>query len=303
MPSFAERLEDGWERAASNLPLALVPFVVSLLQFDDIATVAAFDGVRLGVRFGLPGPVVGLWQFVNVPVRGATADTGLPVGVGPGSEVGAALGLLGVVLVVTPLYAAVTAALAAGYLGSVRTVLATGRYEFVEGVRRHFVPLFLYALAVLALQLALLVPALFLLGAGGFGAGYLLVVLAVPVFFALAYLFYAAPFLVVLRGAGLLDALRGSYELATDGGPYLRFAVGYCVLVVALSIVATPVVVGLGVAGVLFGAVATAPVSLTLAFTTVRFLADVDPQSPTFGVEPGSGPRLEDGFEGTDTAD
>lgn len=110
--------------------------------------------------------------------------------------------------------------------------------------------------------------------------------LAIPLSLLLGYLFYATPFLIVLRDDDLLPALRRSYALATEGGPHLRFAADYCGLVVAGSLLATLVVATLGVVGVVLGAVAVAQLSLALAFATTRVVADVDPASRTFrGVE------------------
>lgn len=300
MPAFTDRLADGWRRAAGALPLALVPLLLSLLQIDNVSKVATFRGVRFGLRLGIPSPVVSLWQFVSVPKQGATVETGLPVPLSHEPSLLPAVGVVAVVLVVAPLYAAFTAALTAGYLGSVKQALATGEYEFGAAVRRHFLPLFVYELLHLVLGLALALPFL-VFGLSGFGVGAIaLVVLAIPVLLALNYVFYAAPFLVVLRDTGLLPALRGSYVLAVEGGPYLRFAAAYCGTVVGLSLVATPVVVGLGIVGVVLGAVAVAPFSLALAFATMRFVADVDPRSPDFGPWPGASPSTGIGAVGTD---
>jgi hypothetical protein len=124
--------------------------------------------------------------------------------------------------------------------------------------------------------------------------------LAIPLSLLLGYLFYATPFLIVLRDDDLLPAPRRSYALATEGGPHLRFAADYCGLVVAGSLPATPVVATLGVVGVVLGAVAVAQLSLALAFATTRVVADVDPASRTFrgvgkGRRPGAAGRTTPG--------
>ncbi|WP_199174901.1 hypothetical protein [Halegenticoccus soli] len=282
MPSFTTRLADGWELARSHLPLALVPLATALLNTDKIGKVLSADGAHFGLQSGFPATVVDLWRFVSVPEEGATVD----LGVG-GSDTAFALLLLPVAL-------AVQAALSAGYFGSIRDALRTDSYDFLSNARRHFVPFLLYA----AVPVLLFLP-LFLLGpTGGSRLLGLLVVVLVPAILVATYLFYATPYLVVLRETDLLSAARGSFGLALAGGPYLRFALGFAGFVLATSLFATAFVVNLGAAGVALGALAAAPVGLAANAATMRFVADVDPRSPSLGPWDGDGGEGSEGGEG-----
>lgn len=261
MPSFTTRLADGWQRAQGALPLALVPAVVSLLATDKIGKVLAFDGRHIGLRIGLPAGIVDLWQFVSVPNEGVSigvAGTDL-------TPVGLAVILIAVVI---------RAGLMAGYFGSLREALATDSYDFMTNLERHFLPFLVYTL----LPVLVLAPLLLVSGRGGLPS---VVVVLVPVVIAVSYLFYATPYLIVLRGVGVLEAATGSYRLAVAGGPYLRFAAGFAGLVVGGSILATAVVVNLGAIGVALGFLGAAPVGLACNLATMRFIADIDPESPT----------------------
>lgn len=265
MPPFTTRLATGWRRALEHLPLALVPFVSALLATEKVERVATFQGGHVGLRLGLPVSVVDLWQFVNVPDE--TVSTGLPLP--------EALPLL---VVAVPLAVVVRAALLAGYLGSLEGALRTGSYDFFANVRRHFVPFLVYTL----LPLVVVAPLAVLDLTDGRSVGPAVLVL-LPVVLVASYLFYAAPYLVVLQRTDLLAALRASYALAVAGGPYFRFALGYAGFVAAVSLVATAVVVNLGLAGVALGAVALSPVGLACNAATMRFVADVDEASPELG--------------------
>ncbi|WP_129115726.1 hypothetical protein [Halegenticoccus tardaugens] len=267
MPPFATRLADGWNAAQSNLPLALVPLVTALLDTNKVGKVLANGGMHFGLQFGLPAGVVDLWQFVSVPNGGATVDPGV-------GGVGTGVGLL-----LLPIALAVQAALSAGYFGSVRDALRAGSYDFSSNARRYFLPFLLYALVPVLLSL----PLAFVATTGAsrsFFVLFLVLILAIPV---VTYLFYATPYLVVLRETDLLSAARGSYALAIAGGPYLTFALNFAAFVLASSLLATAVVVNLGAAGVVLGALAAAPVGLAANAMTMRFVADVDPRSPPLG--------------------
>lgn len=265
MPPFTTRLVDGWDRALEHPSLALVPLVTALLATDKVQQVATFDGVHLGLRLGLPVGIVDLWQFVSVPDE--TAAVGLPL---PEALPRAA--------VVVPLAIVVRAALAAGYLGSLAEALGTGTFDYGANVRRYFGPFLVYTLVPL-----LVVLPLALVGVASLGVELPLVALLVPAFIVAAYLFYATPYLIVLRDLGLLAAVRRSYALATAGGPYLKFALGYAGFVLGVSLVATAVVVNLGLLGVVVGAVVAAPLGLAANAATMRFVADIDEPSPDFG--------------------
>lgn len=265
MPSITTRLADGWRWALDHLPLALVPLVTALLATDKIQRVATFRGGHFGLKLGLPLGVVDVWQFVNVPNENLGVGLPLPD----------ALPLLAVVL---PVGVVVQAGLAAGYFGSLASARRTGSYDFAASVRRHFVPFLVYTLV----PILVLAPLAVLEVASHQGFA-LVVLVLLPAFLVAAYLFYATPYLVVLRDADIVAALRGSFALAVDGGPYFRYAVGYAGFVLAVSLVATAVVVNLGLLGVVVGAVAAAPVGLAANAATLRFVADVDDVSPDLG--------------------
>lgn len=278
MPPIAARLEDGWMRALEHLPLAFVPLATALFAGEKIGRVVAFRGVHFGARIALPVDVVDVWAFVSVPADGVNLWLSMPTG-SPFA------------LVAVPATVLLRAALSAGYFGSIRAALETGEYDFAGNVRRHFVPFLLYTLLPVLAAVPLLA-----LGAGGSPRA-LLPLLAVlfPVVLILSYLFFATPYLVVLRETDLVSAARASYGFAVDGGPYVRYALGFGAFVLLVSLVLTAVVVNLQVAGVLLGVTLGAPLGLACNVATMQFVADVDPESPSLGdVGNGAGGRTAD---------
>lgn len=247
------------------LPLAAVPMVTAIMATEKIERVVTFDGAHIGPRLGLPVGVVNIWQFVSLPNESVSVGLPLPE----------ALPLVAVIL---PLAVVVQAALSAGYFGSLATALESGTFEFGAGLRRHFVPFLVYTIVPIAL-----VAPVAVLGLASGRSVLPVILLLIVGFIVAAYLFYATPYLIVLRDTDLLSALEASYDLATAGGPYFRYAAGYAGFVLALSIVATAVVVNLGLLGVAVGVVAGAPVGLACNAATMRFVADIDPESPSLG--------------------
>ncbi|WP_380678209.1 hypothetical protein [Salinigranum sp. GCM10025319] len=270
MPGFTTRLADGWQRALGSLSLALVPLVIGLTNVGKARSIAAFDGVHVGFRVGVPASVVTVWQFVSVPQTGVNVDPGVPVDALP------------VAVVSVPLLLVVQAALAAGYFGCLADDLAGDELRFVGNVADYFVPF----LVLTVLPVLVLFPvALGLFGVGGATAGTStllpLVLVGIVAFLVVSYLFYLTPYLVVLRDVGVLAAARGAYGLAVAGGPYLRYTAGVALFVLVLSPVVTVVVVNVPVVGLAVGHVAGSVVGLALNVTTMRFAADVDPASPS----------------------
>ncbi|WP_435179038.1 hypothetical protein [Halorussus sp. AFM4] len=270
--SFGTRLQVAWERATDNLPLALVPLLSSLLAPDDVRRVLAAEDLNFGIAFRFPAALPDLWSFVSLPSQ--------PAGV----HVSPTLWLL-------PVAVLVRAGLVAGLLGSAWEAVETGRYDFAANARQHFVPVLVFValvrvVGVGAVALAATAP--------------LLVLLAVPLFLLLSYLFYATPYLLVVAEDSVGEALARSYDWAVGGGPYLSYAGGYLLAVVAVSVFVSAFVVNLGVVGVAVGAAVTAPVALALTFATTEFVADLagergagagDPRGPGAG---GRGPVAED---------
>lgn len=261
MPALTTRLRDGWEWATGHPRFALVPLVTALLSVDNVARVLTFEGRTVGFTLGLPIPITDVWRLVNVPGTGGAVAAPLP------------LVALGVVL---------QAVLLAGYLGSLRSILATGEYDPVAAARSYVVSMLAYLGAIFVVGLGAIVF--------GTAFGTASLVALIPVTLVLGYLFYATPYLLVLRDQGLEDALRRSADLALAGGPFFRFTLGYAGLVLVLSPFATVFVVNLGIVGVLVGAVVGAPVGLALDVTTMRFVADLEDHEAGFGerIAPGT---------------
>jgi hypothetical protein len=272
MPNVSERLTDGWQRALDTLPLALVPLLFALADVDELRTVVAFEGFHVGFRLGLPVSVVSLWQFVSLPQSGVNVDAGVP------------LAALPVAVVSVPVLLVAQAALAAGYFGSIADSLRTGEYRFRENAVEHFRPF----LVLTVLPVLVLLP--FALGLFGLGAaaGHSAVapvlLVGVPAFVFVTYLFFATPYLVVLRETTVLDAARGSYALAVAGGPYLAYAAGVACFVLLVSPVTTVLVVGIPVVGLPVGLAVGSVVGLAVNTATMRVVADVDDNSPALGL-------------------
>lgn len=269
MPGFVTRLTDGCRRAWSHVPLALVPIVFALLNTNKLDAVLAFDGGHVGVKFGFPFTVVTIWQFVSVPSSGVTVSTGVP------------LESLPLAAVAVPVLLVVRATLTAGYFGSIRNAIDDEPYDFLDNCRQHFWP-FLVLTAVPFL--AFLPLAIGAIGASGRpggvgGPGVALILLALVGFVVAGYLFYATPYLIVLREVGVIEAARHSYSLALTGGPYFTYALGFAVFVLGVSPIATALVVNLPAVGLPIGILGGGFLGLAANVTTMRFVADVDPGS------------------------
>lgn len=273
MPTLTVRLADGWQRAGDHMSLILVPILLAVMQTDSIRQVLTYDGVHVGIKFGVPASVVTIWQFVDPPSTGVSVNAGLPLS-------------LPFAVVIVPLAILLRAGLSAGYFGAIAADLVGRDDDFTTSVRTYFLPF----LAVTVLPYLFIAPfALGAVGAGGVGGGGAVLgvfVVLVPLLLAAGYLFWATPYLVVLRRTGFVAAARGSYQLAVDGGPYLSYTVGYLGLVLLVSAVATAVVVNVSAVGLLIGIVGGGFLGLVLNITTMRFVADIDPQCPTAGEWP-----------------
>lgn len=267
MVAFTTRLADGWQRALNWLSLALVPILLALFETDKILAILRFDGGHVGFKFGLPLSAVTVWQFVSVPNTGVDVNTGLP------------LDFLPLAFVTVPAVLLVRAVLLAGYFGSIRDALDGDSVDFVENCREYLLPY----LVVTVVPFLLFLPVVLGVsgaGLGGFGGlGILLVVVAVVTFLIGSYLFYATPYLIVLREVGVVEAARQSYALAIRGGPYAQYAVGFVLLVIVVSPVATGLVVNLPVIGIPVGILGGGVLGLAANVTTMRFVADIDPES------------------------
>jgi len=243
--AFLELLVDTWRRKRPVVALVAVPLVSAFLQYGDVERVLAFDGVRFGVQFPFPAPLLTGWSFASVP----STESGLHV-VEP--------------VWLFPVTVAVEAVLVAGYLGSLDEGFRTGSYGFAANVASYVVPLFAYTVLANAVVLGF--------GLLGLRVGVLALVSAIPALLALGYLFWAAPFLVVVEDRGFLAALRRSVALASEGGEYAEFFLKHLLVGAGVSLVMTPVMTNGGVVGVVVGAVVGAPVAFTFTLATLRFL-------------------------------
>lgn len=274
--SVLEYLRDGWRQAIGSLAaLAVVPAVTALLSVGNVLRVVGAEvDFHAGIQFGLPAPIVDVWAFVSLP--NPAIDL-----VGPSSGLVAPFGVAAVAVVVQGV-------LAAGYLGSVREGLATGSYDFLANVRRYLVPILAYTAIPGLLGVALLAASSGAITATEVGGTLapvvvLLAVIALPV----GYLVFATPYLVVLRDCGLVEALRASVGHALSSGAYLRYAIGYALVVGGLSVPTTLLVVNARLVGVLVGTVAAAPIGLAATVATTRFLADLDDAAADVGLASG----------------
>ncbi|WP_416840386.1 hypothetical protein [Haloferax sp. DFSO52] len=270
MPGIYERFTDGWERALDALTLTVVPILFACTEVSKIQSVLAHDGVHIGFTFGLPMSVGTVWQFVNPPNSGVNVYLGVPVGRRPS--------------VLVPVFAllVVKAALAAGYFGSIKSQLTTGEYDFVASVRSHFAPFFVLTVV----PFAVLLP--FEVGIGRNATDLptdlvALVALLIVLFFITVYLLYATPYLLVLRDTSLREAISGSVSFAIRGGPYLYYFFGYGFFVLIISVFASAFVVNIPVMGLVVGIIGGGVLGLAANITTMRFVADIDPESPDIG--------------------
>lgn len=251
MPSLTSLLSRAIDELDGSWFLAGVPLVVALLSVDNFRQPPNVD-FHVGVSFGFPVPVSTAWSFLSLP------SSGVGVTVPFGSFALAAPYLLASALV--------TAALGAGYLGGIDRALRGERVAFLTNVRRYFLP-------ILGFQLFVAVGSLL-----AFGVGVLLpplLLLVIPLLLLAAYLLYPAPYLVVVEELGIVAALGRAYDLTVGGGAPLSYFFQYLLAAVAVSIPATLVFVNLGVAGLLLGCFALAPVALVFDTATMAFVREL----------------------------
>ncbi|WP_248898155.1 hypothetical protein [Haloplanus halobius] len=180
-----------------------------------------------------------------------------------------------------PALLAIQTALTASYFGSLRNALDDEPYRFIQNSRRYLVP---FAILTVLPVLILLPFAIGVLGIGSLtkslsGAVLLLIFPALVIFLVAGYLFYATPYLVVLRDTDVIDAARQSYALAIQGGPYLAYTGGFVLFVLLVSPVVTGIVVNVPLVGIPLGVIGGGILGLGANFATMRFVADIDPAS------------------------
>jgi hypothetical protein len=275
VPSFTDRLSDATDQLGSRdlRAYAVVPLLLAALNWNKIHDVLTDPSdFRIGLSFALPVPVTDPWSFVSAPTNGVEVAGGADV-------VGAAV-LAGILVLQGPLLAA--------YLGGLRHRLADDGLGWAGALRRYWLRLLGFAVVLLAMNLS---PALFVVAGIAGNAVPILVLPWLVVLVVLGYLFYAAPYLVVLHDTGLLAALSRSVSLALRNETYLRYAVAYLGTAIVLSIPATLIVTNVPGLGIVLGVVGLAPVGLLFDTTTLLFVADLtDAEGIGYGT---------DGFDGT----
>jgi hypothetical protein len=258
MPSIFDRLREASDRLSEQelWQFALVPLLLAALNGTKIGNLLRSDhDFHAGISFGVPLPVTDTWAFVSTPTTGGGVEFS-----GPASLLGVGVFAFGLVL---------QGLLLAGYLGGLNRGLRGEQPQFGAMVGRYWQRFLGFAVLLLALFLP---PVLFTLASRSIGA---LVVLWLVAFFVLGYLLYAAPYLIVLHDTGLGEALSWSVSLAMDGGAYFRYALGYALVVLAISVPATLVVANVPLLGILIGIVGLAPVGLVFDTATLVFVADL----------------------------
>lgn len=258
------------DHAARVWPLAFVPLVATVLDVGRLRSlvrpprppasggeatppvvVTETDRV-FGVTFGVPRPVSTLWSFVNARPDGVTAGP-------PGFD---SVAVFAVVLLAS---AVVSGLLAAGYLGSIDAAL-DGDYDFIAAVRSYGRPLVGFSLLEAGVGI--------LLVGVGLAAPPLVVVVGTSLF-VLAYLFFAAPYLVVVSDVGLVPALGRAFRLATTDRRVLAFFVGYVLVSAGLSVPISALAFAVEPIGAALAVVVSAPVALLVNVATLLFVRDL----------------------------
>lgn len=251
--SIIELMGQTYGRCGRHPELLAVPFVASFLQVGRLGSLFGRAGDRgFSVTFPFPGPLVDVWTFLS-------RSHGVPI-----SELDATF------LALIPVAVVVEAALLAVYVGSLDEVLRTGDYDGVANLRAYFVPFLWYNVLIALVSVGFLGGAVTLFGSGA-GVGAFALVFALLVLVG-GYLFYAAPFLVVVEDRGVVSAFQRSYALALDGGDYLWYCLQHAAVGAAVSIPMSFLVYNVSVPGFLVGAAVAAPIGLGLSGATLEFL-------------------------------
>lgn len=281
---------------------ALVPFLTALLDAENVRrTLTPSRGFSINLEFAFPSTLLDLWSFATPPEptpastggvygpsatdptspTGGTPPSGFGGGTTPGGTdltvdtpfdiVAGSLESIGLAIVPLIVIGAIVsvvvlAVLEAVYVGGLDRRLEHERIEPVACVLRYAPRLILYNLLIIG-GFAVLLPVLLVAP--------LLVLVAFPVMFVLAYIFYAVPFLFVVDDARFLEAFSRSYGLAIGSGAYFWFAVWYAVAAAVASLVVSMLVSIGGPIGLLLAIGLATPLGLVLTATTVSFLREL----------------------------
>lgn len=234
--------------------MAAIPIVATLLSVSDLLrTLDATGGGGFTVPFptGLPT----LWTYVSVPNP--------PVGGGdPGASV-----LSGVPLLIVGIL--ITAALEAGFLGTIASRITGNGDSFVENVYQYTirivgVNLLRVAVTLLATPIVLVSP-----------------VIGFPVLIVLTYLLYGHAFAIVAHDVSFAEGLETTVDYATDGGDYAAFGIAHLVFGGVASLFLTEIVLNTGVAGVAVGTLLVAVPAFAVATYGVVLFRDLGNQPVT----------------------
>lgn len=270
MTDIGEALGEGIERLQEVPALLMVPAFVTLLRVSDLRRVLDRRpvGGHIGIEFTVPAPIGDLWTFVNVPDAGASGVTVTPPGFvsDPFS--------IFVVLIGSVAYLFVYGVLAAGYIGSIQAFRRRGEFDFLTNVQLYALTYVALALVILGVGLAAVLfafvfpPILFI---------------AIPLILAIGYLFWGAWFLVPVEDLEAIPALRRSYHLAVSESDYVIWTLAHLVIGGILSLVATPVVVGASIVGVVLGLASVVPAGFVLTVASLRVIDDLSDGSGATG--------------------
>ena len=172
------------------------------------------------------------------------------------------------------LTALVAGVLGAGYLGSIARVLDGEKRQFRTDVRRYLRP-------ILGFELLVAVGSLVVVLAAATAPALLFVV--GPAALVAAYLLYPVPYVAVVDGVGLSEAIDRGLAFTSDGGEALRFFAGYLLVAAVVSVPATLVFVNFGPVGGGVAAVALAPVGLVFDTATMTFVRETLGDASTAG--------------------
>lgn len=326
--AFVHHVSRALERFDALLPFALVPLVVSLLQFEKVQrTLTPTRGFSINLEFTFPTPVLDLWSFVDPPESttigpsGTGPGDGSPFGDSPGTTESASTETgLGVETgssmefpldrLVEPLAGPVeTTTIDAitvdtmGWIGlaivAYAVVFAAVLAGYLGGIDR----LLRGEPASVFECIVSYAPRFFLYHLLYFGAVLLFVflfVVAPPLFvlgilfaFVAGYLFYATPFLLVVADVGVLEGFHRSAEHALEGGAYFWFALWHMAVAAVVSGILSLLVSIGGAGGFIVAIFVTAPVGLVLTAATVSFCQELVGCDRAEGVSggPGTGDR------------
>ena len=224
------------------IKLAFVNFVLSLINVGGIMSIIQFSGFRVNFMFTLPTVIPTLWDFIGMdPVNG--------VSINPGN------------VLLSALYVVVAAFLQYFYIYYMIRRLINPSIG-VSG--RRLIDIFLYNAILLAVVLMIMFT---YIGTASMPLTTLLIIL-----YLIAYYFiYGTPYIVVLRNAGLREALNAAVKTAVNGD-YLTFTILYGLITLVLSPVMSAIAYGGKIIGIIVASAMAAPIGLWLSASTLMMM-------------------------------